>query len=877
VAFINLEKQLFENTTVMLKPRVTVISSSVGGGATGSAHIYPVRSSRVRQTYDPSFTAQLYNQGNQEAFIEAVANHLFIGFTNYGVTGVETIINLIDALEDNIPKNVIQNKTIPICRFDSPTFFNKEHTIINNIVKVLQPQYQHHYPDSGLHYGNYHTLNFFTGSEVPNDACLIYPNINGQYYPTNAFSLDFWINPRYDNQTAGAEYHAGTIFHMSSSIALSLVSGSQTDEFGKVSSFKLLLQLSQSADFNPRTVDLSNPNSGGYPRDLIFTSSQELNKNHWHHICVRWGGQNTNNYSGSIVIDDNSTNFYIPSSSIHTNGKSKFGIDGDTVVLGNFLDAPHVFGRDLFNSTVASNQGLYSRSGGTEPSSAEQVSALSNRLNAEIHDVKFFNKYLNNQELEYLRYNGISNQPILNENGENVSGETNLYDNLKFYVPVFFFPYYGKRREIPLIGLKAPGFFENGYGGPDNTILSRTFHPFNVDISNRQGMRDINLENFVLEFKRSNLGGGYGHPRLQSLSSSVMLTSEGNIGNFSPNTKHANYFRDQLKARNLSILPSDNGQFSPNYYPVDFNLDFLDQPLIDSAFNTARLTSLKARYLDESFDKISLDKILYKRRSLASNGSEFREDLSGLEYPDYIEELDIGEGFVGERLTQVSAGSDGDVFHQLVGTKPDSYLDLLSLVSGYELQTYFSIPSRLRTTYSNQMTVFDISNLYYGNTIAPGSFEIFDNSVTGSGGIVKIKLKDNEHGSLYRADCLTKQATWNNVGDIYYNEGLVLIKSPHMSFYCKDRTEISLTGEQNLHTLIMNIPVETGLVNSSSNATFKSMPPSENINDADKETVYITGVNIHDNNFNIIMKAQFAQPIIKADDDEFIIRLKQDF
>jgi len=188
-----------------------------------------------------------------------------------------------------------------------------------------------------------------------------------------------------------------------------------------------------------------------------------------------------------------------------------------------------------------------------------------------------------------------------------------------------------------------------------------------------------------------------------------------------------------------------------------------------------------------------------------------------------------------------------------------------------------AIPHRLGVFYSNQMTCFDISNLYYGNRICPGSFEIFDNSVTGSDGVVKIRLKDNEHGSLYRADCLTKQATWNNVGDIYYDEGLVLIKSPHMSYYCKDRTEISLTGEQNLHTLVMNIPVETGLVNSSSNATFKSMPPSENINDADKEAVYITGVNIHDNNFNIIMKAQFAQPIIKADDDEFIIRLKQDF
>ena len=98
-----------------------------------------------------------------------------------------------------------------------------------------------------------------------------------------------------------------------------------------------------------------------------------------------------------------------------------------------------------------------------------------------------------------------------------------------------------------------------------------------------------------------------------------------------------------------------------------------------------------------------------------------------------------------------------------------------------------------------------------------------------------------------------------------------------MSYYCKDRTEISLTGEQNLHTLILNIPVDSGMVNSSSNPSFKSIAPSDNVNDSEKETTYITGVNIHDNNFNIIMKAQFAQPIIKSDDDEFIIRLKQDF
>ena len=42
-------------------------------------------------------------------------------------------------------------------------------------------------------------------------------------------------------------------------------------------------------------------------------------------------------------------------------------------------------------------------------------------------------------------------------------------------------------------------------------------------------------------------------------------------------------------------------------------------------------------------------------------------------------------------------------------------------------------------------------------------------------------------------------------------------------------------------------------------------------------TVYVSTVNIHDDNFNIIMKANLSQPIPKTEEDEFIIRLKQDF
>jgi hypothetical protein len=64
---------------------------------------------------------------------------------------------------------------------------------------------------------------------------------------------------------------------------------------------------------------------------------------------------------------------------------------------------------------------------------------------------------------------------------------------------------------------------------------------------------------------------------------------------------------------------------------------------------------------------------------------------------------------------------------------------------------------------------------------------------------------------------------------------------------------------------------------SSSNKTFKSYPPDNFPHNENLSTIHITSINIHDDNFNVIMKAQFAQPITKTEEDEFIIRLKQDF
>jgi hypothetical protein len=154
---------------------------------------------------------------------------------------------------------------------------------------------------------------------------------------------------------------------------------------------------------------------------------------------------------------------------------------------------------------------------------------------------------------------------------------------------------------------------------------------------------------------------------------------------------------------------------------------------------------------------------------------------------------------------------------------------------------------------------------------------MYDENLTGSQGDVSIRLKDNERGSIYRADALTKHATWNNLGNILYEDGMIVLKTPHLMYFSKDKTNIKFKGEQKIHTMIMNIPCHEWNFTSSSNLGYKAITPTSGANDSSLKAIYITGVNIHDDNFNVIMRANFSQPIVKTQEDEFVIRLKQDF
>ena len=162
--------------------------------------------------------------------------------------------------------------------------------------------------------------------------------------------------------------------------------------------------------------------------------------------------------------------------------------------------------------------------------------------------------------------------------------------------------------------------------------------------------------------------------------------------------------------------------------------------------------------------------------------------------------------------------SENGPLSQIMGASPEN--------PGVTPGSVLTIAQRTRDTSSNEVVIFNISNLYYGNRISPGSLELIDSALTGSSGKINVSIKDNKRGGLYRADCLTEKASWNAIGNVFYDEGVAILKTPHLPYFQKDRTEIKLQGEHNIHAYTINVPVERSILNLSTNKKYKSLPPS---------------------------------------------------
>lgn len=837
-----------ETFSVITNPIRSYTSSSFFG-STGSVHVFPRRSDLEKEVMPlSSFVNLTKDDSDLNAMLATVQQQGKVARNSISSSNLQSsfgqlltsYLSKVDAQGQSVRKF----KAIDVYRF-TPSFIFSHRTVRKLVVKEnLAKYYRTVYPSAHWAYTNYSSLNFFTSSTVPTSSCLLYPNIagpsafnstgycSGAYTPSGSFSFDFYINPRYQPDAMDGPFKAGTILHLSSTYALSLVSGSLKDANGRVSGFRLQLQLSQSADIQPSSIaylpnSLSSSTTSLIPGNLVFLSNDNaLRWNNWHHVVVRWGTNAVNSGTGSFNVDgvDQGT-FVVPSSSITP---LLFGdptlAQPSVLCVGNFWEGNNRGTTQqayFFAANPAQRDGITQlMADNSLDAPVNHMSAFNHPLNAEVHDLTIRRKYMSNTDIAASA--SVGPRSIVNDT------------SIAFYLPPFFTELSPFRQFVNSAGgiLQTPFFEVNG----------TTTDPFNLALSHGVGGHYINIENFLRDFANNV------YPRVHHMTGVAVQNST--------LAQSANWFLyDQpfVRRRNLLIMPCDDGNFVPGF-------DLLSS----ESFRSTQVDDTGAP--DLSF--INID------NQLTTGAFLFGTDFSGdSAFPDSV------------------IGPTPENPNQATGSAYANYKNVINAAvasgtfkAGIQDNAPLTILQRTRDPSSNQVTFFDVSNLYYGTRILPGSFTMQDTGLTGSssavGGAnayVRVTLKDDGFGNIYRADCLTSASTWNSVGNIYYNEGIIAIKSPHLYFYGQDGYQMSFRGEHPVHVMKIDVLAPANQMNSSSNPAWVALPPSPFPNDPDTGYVNVSGINFHDADFNVLMKTSLAQSLMKRFGDRALFRVKMDF
>jgi len=859
MSIIALNEKNFDVVTLQMHPKRT-FSSSSSGGITGSIFVYAQRSTSIKDQSHPTYSSSAGDSGfNADNIDESRQNIFAAGKATYDYPSVfgerppaaSSDATVWDAQSSSFDRNyklgsiydgflsymtgvneTVQSpdlkKYVEVLRFEPTNTFTADTLRKSVVVNNLFDYYRTQYPQAQFSYSNYNSINFFTASCVSPNRALIYPSpsttaipASGTYCITGSFNISFYINPRYTTTKPSLNFKAGTIMHMSSCYAVSLHTGSGVDRNGYPNTYRIALQLSTSADTKPSDINFAiRNNKRSYPQDLIFVSDDHsLKRNHWHHVSINYESVQLNGLTGgtgSFWIDgkEQEDSFFIVSSeSMNRSFYTAF----NPLFVGNYYDGPNDGAtsdvRAYFNSNAVSIEGV--QNWGPGFSNDPTATLLNHPLNAEFHDLRIYNRFLVNNQVITASIQGPE--------------ASVLKEYMQLYLPPFFTKDSTSRQVLHT---------------PFQAVKEKTEQPFNTWLSFDTNGKDINLQNFVREHVHKTF------PRLFHLTSSEISDTTKDWQTSNRLLYEFGVQSSYVRARNLTILPNDNGLFIPNF------------KLLMTA-SDPNGTTFTNDYKPES----------------GSFTSQFVNDLGILdlslvtlrdmhEMPLYMTGTIFGSTVTVDGTTTSAEDARGT----------DSGFTVFITESGgistrYEPQ----ILQATRDNSSDEIVFFDASNLFYGQSIKPGTYSIFDKSITGSNGRVKMRVKDDYRGNLYRADAATTLATWNSIGNVLYDEGISVIKAPTIPLFGKDQFEISFNGHQNIHAQEINVNANTGRINSSSNLSFRPMRPDIYANNTDDVFVAISEVLFHDDNLNIVARAALAQPVVKKLTDKYLFRVKMDY
>ena len=290
MSFVKLPADAFDLYTVIARPQRTYFSGSYG--ITGSIYVYP-RHTPILKSRETN-AAGVFDESKLDLYLGKISKAV-VAADNAGNSidferQMEKYLDKIDSLTQSpatLKKSEIKrfNPVDPLSyeysvfsyllQAGAKDVLGSNYTKKNAIRKVLFPFYRVDSQNLGWGYTNYLSLHLPNGIG-PSSSSIVYPAANNDYIPESSFTFEFFVNPKY-TVPSGSEYTAGTVFHASSSFCVSIVTGTLKDEIGRPDSFRVLLQLSHSADQDPSKLSLVTANnSRTFPNDLTFLSDDSI-------------------------------------------------------------------------------------------------------------------------------------------------------------------------------------------------------------------------------------------------------------------------------------------------------------------------------------------------------------------------------------------------------------------------------------------------------------------------------------------------------------------------------------------------------------------------------------------------------------------------
>jgi hypothetical protein len=397
----------------------------------------------------------------------------------------------------------------------------------------------------------------------------------------------------------------------------------------------------------------------------------------------------------------------------------------------------------------------------------------------------------------------------------------------------------------------------------DSFVKNNLIYRNNFILPCDNGLNNLNLSDYILSnFSNSSnfLKNEYYNQNYMQVSCDNNLSLEKYSNYFSNNLNKAQNFFNNFDIFKSFLLDDDtgNGLLFKNYSTRNvskFYESYFSQIFLDN--NTKNINENIYNILDNTNAKYN--SFFDKMKNVSSNNKFYITNTIFKNFDD-----ETGENLSINSIFSIEKIQNGNIISGSI-TIPykDYYISNLA-IEGEVFET--------------NSVIFDISNKLYASRIRKENISITDYDISGTGGSCSISLKDDGKGLMYRADCLTPHAKWNYVGHIFYRDGLINILHPGLTSFGENNFICELKGDHKLFTYEINVPIEKGELNISKNKTFKKLRPSEGLYDVDEENfVYLTGVNLHDENLNVVAKANFAQPIVKRQNDRYNIRLKMDY